>query len=191
MLIPFSSGRCAPTQRKRLIEPLVQERNGTLPGKASSLGVILRAIVLEEPMFGPWIRIDSDRPSRSLELLFHLCNRLSRLEGVILREVEEVGGRSSAIVQSGGGAIKDHDGGDLIGHSDGHVERVGVSQREANEGELAAPSRQMCRIVLAQELHCPPDVAAPPLHILLPPPPHPFPSLAHPAPLPVVNLGAA
>src|SRR5260370_42694076 len=126
MLIPFSSGRCAPTQRKRLIEPLVQERNGTLPGKASSLGVILRAIVLEEPMFGPWIRIDSDRPSRSLELLFHLCNRLSRLDGAILPEVEEEGGGSSAIVHSGVGAIKDHDAADLIGHSDRHVARAAV-----------------------------------------------------------------
>src|SRR5260370_35095351 len=127
MLIPFSSGRCAPTQRKRLIEPLVQERNGTLPGKASTLAVIPRAIVPKEPRFGPWIRIDSDRPSRSLELLFHLCNRLRRLEGVILREVAEVGGRSSAIVQSGVGAIKDHDGGDLIGQGDGQVQRVGAS----------------------------------------------------------------
>src|SRR5258708_20769036 len=113
MLIPFSSGRCAPTQRKRLIEPLVQERNGTLPGKASSLGVILRAIVLKEPMFGPWIRIDSDRPSRSLELLFHLCNRLRRLEGAILRNVAEGGGRTSAVGPSGVRGLKDHEGGGL------------------------------------------------------------------------------
>src|SRR5258707_15782846 len=106
MLIPFSSGRCAPTQRKRLIEPLVQERNGTLPGKASSLGVILRAIVLEEPMFAPWRRIDSDRPSCILERLFHLGNPLSRLEAAILREVAEVCSLRAAIVQSGVRATK-------------------------------------------------------------------------------------
>jgi hypothetical protein len=81
-----------PPQRERLIKLLMQELNGTLPGKASSLSVILGAILLEEPMFGPWIRIDSDRPSRSLELLLHLCSRLRRLERVILREVAEVCG---------------------------------------------------------------------------------------------------
>src|SRR5258708_852248 len=157
-----SPGCCAPIELQRLLKPLVQERNGPLPGKASSLGVILGAILLEEPMFGPWIRIDGDWPSLSLQLLLHLCNRLSRLERVILREVEEVCGRSSAIVQSGVGAIKDHDGGDLLGHSDGHVERVGVSQREANEGELTAPSRQMRRIGLVHDPHSRRAVAAPP-----------------------------
>src|SRR5947199_10081280 len=106
----------------------MQERNGALPGNASSLGVILRAILLEEPMFGPWIRIDGDRPARSLERLLHLCDRLSRLERVILCEVAEVGGRSSTIVQSGVGVIKGHDGGDFLGQVDGHVERVGASQ---------------------------------------------------------------
>src|SRR5438477_6437800 len=148
----------APTQRERLIKPLVQERNGTLPSKASSLGVILRAILLEEPMFGPWIRIDSDWSPRSLELLPHLRGRLSRLEGVILCEVAEVCGRSSAIVQSGVGGIKSHDCGDLLGQGDGHVERVGASQREAHEGELVATIRQMGCSVLAQELHCRYDV---------------------------------
>src|SRR5205085_4299348 len=96
----------APTQRERLIKPLMQERNGPLPSKASSLGVILRAILLEEPMFGPWIRIDSDLPPRSLERLLHLRDRLSRLEGVILREVAEVCGLRAAIIQSGVGGIK-------------------------------------------------------------------------------------
>src|SRR5436305_13418119 len=123
----------------------MQELNGTLPGNASSLGVILRAILLEEPMFGPRIRIEGDRPPRSLERLLHLCDRLSRLEGVILREVAEVRGRSSAKVQSGIGVIKGHDCGDLLGQVDGHVERVGASQREADECELAATIRQMSR----------------------------------------------
>src|SRR2546423_810564 len=152
-------------ERERLIKPLVQERNGPLPGNTSSLGVILRAILLEEPMFGPWIRMDSDLPPRSLERLLHRRSRLSRVEGVILREVAEVGGRSSAIVQSGVGVIKGHDCGDLLGQGDGHVERVGASQREADEGELAATVRQLGRIVLAPDLHRPRDVAAPPLHI--------------------------
>ena len=62
-----------------------------------------------------------------LEFLLHLRNRLRRLEGVIFREVEEVCGLGAVIVQSGIGAIKDHDGGDLLGQGDGHVERVGVS----------------------------------------------------------------
>src|SRR5712692_3524791 len=116
----------------------MQELNGTLPGNTSSLGVILRAILLEEPMFGPWIRMDSDRPARSLELLLHLRGRLSRLERVILREVAKICGRSYAIVRSGVGGIKGHDCGDLLGQGDGQVERVGASQREADEGELAA-----------------------------------------------------
>src|SRR2546426_5032360 len=117
-------GRSAPTQRERLIKPLMQELNGTLPGKASSLGVILRAILLEEPMFGPRIRIEGDRPPRSLERLLHLRDRLRRLEGVILREVAEVCGRSYAIVRSGVGGIKGHDCGDLLGQVDGHAYRV-------------------------------------------------------------------
>src|SRR5205085_6419140 len=119
-----------------------------LPGKASSLGVILRAILLEKPMFGPRIRMDSDWPPRSLERLLHLRDRLSRLEGVILREVAEVCGRSSAIVQSGVGGIKGHDCGYLLGQGNGHVERVGTSQREADEGELAATVHQLGRNVL-------------------------------------------
>src|SRR6266516_3146345 len=68
-------GRSAPTQRERLIKPLVKELNGPLPGNASSLGVILRAILLEEPMFGPRIRIEGDLPPRSLERLLHLRDR--------------------------------------------------------------------------------------------------------------------
>src|SRR5216684_1810132 len=118
-------------------------------------------------MFGPWIRMDSDLPPRSLERLLHLRSRLSRVEGVILREVAEVGGLRSAIVQSGVGVIKGHDGGDLLGQGNGHVERVGASQREADEGELAATVRQMGRSVLAQNLHRSRDVAAPPLHIAI------------------------
>src|SRR5438874_2715022 len=70
----------APTQRERLIKPLMQELNGTLPGKASSLGVILRAILLEEPMFGPRIRIEGDRPPRSLERLLDRRGRLAAVE---------------------------------------------------------------------------------------------------------------
>src|SRR6266516_7605578 len=162
-IVDNGSGVGAPTQRERLIKLLMQELNGPLPGKASSLGVILRTILLEEPMFGPWIPIDGDRPPRSLERLLHLCDRLRRYEAVILREVTEVRGRSSTIVQSGIGVIKGHDCGDLLGQVDGHIERVGASQREADEGELAATVRQMCRIVLAQELHCPRDVSAHPL----------------------------
>src|SRR5438270_1285181 len=164
-IVDNGSGMGAPTQRERLIKPLMQERNGTLPGKASSLGVILRAILLEEPMFSSRIRIKGGRPPRSLERLLHLCDRLSRLEKVMLREVAEVGGRSSAIVRFGPGGIKGHDCGNLFGQIDGHVERVVASQREADESEFAATVRLMCRSVLAQELHCPRDVAAPPLHI--------------------------
>src|SRR5947209_3480298 len=41
---------CIPPVSLCLIKPLMQELNGPLPGKASSLGVILRAILLEEPM---------------------------------------------------------------------------------------------------------------------------------------------
>src|SRR5947207_13720915 len=143
----------------------MQERNGPLPGKASSLGVILRAILLEEPVFGSWICIAGYRPPRGLELLLHLRDRLSRLEGVILREVAEVGGFRTAIVQSGVGGIKGHDCGNLLGQGYGPIERVSTSQREANEGELAAAARQMCRSVLAQDLHCSRDIAAHPLHI--------------------------
>src|SRR5260370_23281218 len=85
----------------------------------------------------------------------------------MLREVAEVCGRSSAIVQSGVGVIKGHDCGDLLGQGDGHVERVGASQREADEGELAATVREMGRSVWAQDLHRSRDVAAPPLHIAI------------------------
>src|SRR6266567_9561274 len=131
----------------------MQERNGTLPGKASSPGVILRAILLEEPMFGAWIRMDGDRSPRSLELLLHLGDRFSRLEGIILREVAQVRGLRAAIVQSGVGGIKGHDGGDLLGQGDGQVERVGASQREADDGKLAATVYQLGRLVLAQDLH--------------------------------------
>src|SRR5216683_3285668 len=145
----------------------MQELDGPLPGNASSLGVILRAILLEEPMFGPRIRIEGDRPPRSLERLLHRRSRLSRLPGVILREVAEVCGRSSAIVRSGVGGIKGHDCGDLLSQGDGQVERVGASQREADEGELAAIVRQMGRSVLAQDLHRSRDVGAHPLHILV------------------------
>src|SRR5438132_14299366 len=106
---------CVLRCRERLIKPLVQDLDGTLPGNVSSLSVILMAILLEEPMFGPWIRIDGDWSPRSLERLPHLRGRLSRLEGVVLREVAEVCGRSSAIVQSGVGVIKGHDCGDLLG----------------------------------------------------------------------------
>src|SRR5438128_12642086 len=119
---------CVLRCRERLIKPLVQELDGTLPGNMSSLDVILRAILLEEPMFGPWIRIDGDRPPRSLERLLHLCDRLSRLEGIILREVAEVGGLRAAIVRAGVSGIKGHDCGNLLGPGDGHVERVGASQ---------------------------------------------------------------
>src|SRR6266571_2222642 len=98
----------------RLLKPLVQELDGPLPGQTSSLGVILRAILLEEPMCGPRIRIEGGRPPRSLELLLHLCDRFSWLEGVLLREVAEVGGLRAAVVQSGVGGIKGHDGGDLL-----------------------------------------------------------------------------
>src|SRR6266699_3829177 len=109
------------------------------------------AILLEEPMFGPRIRIDGGRPARSPEIMLHLGDRLSRLEGVILRVMEEVGGRSFAIVQSGVGAIKDHDGGDLLGQGDGHVQRVGVSEREANKSEFTVTAC-LCRFLLAQDL---------------------------------------
>lgn len=79
-------------QRGSLIKLLVQECNGPLPGNMSSLRVILRAILLDEPMFGPWIRIDGDWPPRGLEFLLHLCRRLNRAKGVILREMAEVCG---------------------------------------------------------------------------------------------------
>src|SRR5260370_8623301 len=102
----------------------MQELNGPLPGNASSLGVILRAILLEEPMFGPWIRMDSDLPPRSLERLLHLRDRLRRLEGFMLREGAAVCGPTSAIVQSRGGALKAHDCGDTPGHDAGHVQRA-------------------------------------------------------------------
>src|SRR5205823_4355184 len=148
---------------KRLIKPLMQELDGTLPGKLRSLGVILRAILLKEPMFGPWIRIEDGRPPRSLKRLLHLLYRLSRLPGVMLREVAEVCGLRVVIVKSRVGVIKGHDCGNLLGQSDGHVERVGASQREADEGELATSVRQMGRSVLAQDLHCSRDVAVPPL----------------------------
>src|SRR5258708_17749183 len=104
-------------------------------------------------MFGTWIRIGSDWSPRSLERLLHLRDRLRRLEGGILREVAEVCGRSSAIVQSRVGVIKGHDSGDLLGQGDGHVERVGASQRAAAQGELAATARQISRNVLAPDLH--------------------------------------
>src|SRR6266699_6436798 len=122
---------CVLRCRERLIKPLVQELDGTLPGNASSLGVILRAILLEEPMFGPWIRVEGGLPPRSPELLLHLRNRLSWLEGVILRKMAEVCGVRTAIVEAGVGGIKGHDGADLLGQVDGHVERVGTTQREA------------------------------------------------------------
>src|SRR5215471_652129 len=91
-------GRSAPAQREHLHKPLMQELDGPLPGQASRLGVILRTILLEKPMFGSRIRIDGDRPARSLELLLYLCDRLRRYEGVILREVEEVCGLRAAKV---------------------------------------------------------------------------------------------
>src|SRR5689334_3649080 len=100
-------------------------------------------------MFGPWICIEGDRPPRSLERLLHLRDRLRRYEGVILSEVAEVCGLRAAKVQSGVGIIKGHDCSDLLGQGDGHVERVGASQREADEGELAATSCQVGRSVLA------------------------------------------
>src|SRR5712692_3889185 len=154
-------------ERERLIKPLVQELGGTLPGNASSLGVILRAILLEEPMFGPWIRVEGGLSPRSPELLLHLRNRLSWLEGVFLRKMAEVCGVRTAIVESWVGGIKGHDGGDLLGHSDGHVERVGTTQREADDGEFTATVRKMCRLVLAQDLHRSRDVAAHPLLMLI------------------------
>jgi len=57
-IVDNGSGMGAPLRRKRerLIKPFVQERNGPLPGKASSLGIILRAILLEEPMARSWIQ---------------------------------------------------------------------------------------------------------------------------------------
>src|SRR5438876_10172942 len=126
----------------------VQELGGTLPGNASSLGVILRAILLEEPMFGPWIHVEGDLPPRSLELLLHLRDRLDRLEGVILRKVAEVCGIRTAIVEAGVGGIKGNDSADLLGHSDGRVECVSASQRESNDGELAVTVLQVGRSVL-------------------------------------------
>src|SRR6266702_5759628 len=69
-------GRCAPTQRERLIKPLVQERNGPLPGKLSSLGVILGAILLEEPMARSWIRREGDLPPRGAESFLKLTDLL-------------------------------------------------------------------------------------------------------------------
>jgi hypothetical protein len=86
-------------ERERLLKLLMQELGGTLPGNTSSLGVILRAILLEEPMFGPWIRIEGGLPPRCLELLLHLGDRLSWLEGVILRKVAEVCGVRTAKVE--------------------------------------------------------------------------------------------
>src|SRR5437763_4727308 len=82
--------------RERLLKPLVQEFDGPLPSHASSLGVILRAILLEKPMCGPRIRIAGDRPARSLDLLLHLRKRLRRIERVIFREVAEVRGLCTA-----------------------------------------------------------------------------------------------
>src|SRR5512135_3567058 len=91
----------APFQRERLLKLLVQELDGALPGKASCLGVIHRAILFEEPMCGPRVRVEGGLPSGSPEIMLHLGDRLSRLEGVIFRVVEEIGSLSSAIVQSG------------------------------------------------------------------------------------------
>jgi len=56
-IVDNGSGIGAPLrrERERLLKPLMQELNGTLPGNASSLGVILRAILLEEPMVRSWI----------------------------------------------------------------------------------------------------------------------------------------
>src|SRR6266699_318247 len=135
-------------ERKRLLKPLVQELDGPLPGKTSSLCVILRAILLEEPMFGPWIRVKGGLPPRSPELLLHLRNRLSWLEGVFLRKMAEVCGVRTAIVESWVGGIKGHDCGDLLGQGNGRVERVGATQRESNDGELALTVLQVGRSVL-------------------------------------------
>ena len=77
-------------------------------------------------MFGPWIGIEGELPPRSLQLLLHLGDRLSWLEGVILREVAQVCGIRTAIVESGVGGIKGHDGGDLLGQGNGRVECVGA-----------------------------------------------------------------
>src|SRR5260370_25601103 len=150
---PADSRAPRSAQRKRLIKPLVQELGGTLPGNASSLGVILRAILLEEPMLGPWIRVEAELPPRSLELLLHLGDRLSRFEGVILREVAEVCGVGTAIVESWVRSIKGHDCGDLPGQGNGRVERVGATQRESDDGEFTATVLQLGRTVLAQDLH--------------------------------------
>src|SRR5689334_11801012 len=106
-------------------------------------------------MMRSWIAINGDRPARSLELLLHLCDRLSRQELVILRKVTEISGLRAAIVQSWVGVIKGYDCGDLLGQCNRHVERVGTSQREADEGEFATSSCQMCRCMLAQNLQCP------------------------------------
>src|SRR5215470_8085456 len=151
----------------RLIMSLVQELDGALPGQASGPGVILRAILLEEPVLSPWIGIEGGLLARGLERLLHLRDRLRRLEGIILREMAEIGGLCAAIVRSGIGGIKDHDGSDLFSQIDRRVQRVGPSQREADEGELAVTPRLVCCIPLAQELYRPRDVTAHPLLLLI------------------------
>src|SRR5690348_7296302 len=144
----------------------MQELDGTLPSQPSSLGVILGAILLEEPMAGPRIGIEGGLLPGGLERLLHLGDRLRRLERVLLRKVAEVGSRSFAIAQAGIGGIKADDGGDVIGQRKGRVKRIGATQREADEGDLAATASQVGRSVLAQDPSCCRDVAAPPLHML-------------------------
>jgi len=73
----IKTGAALQRERERLLKTFVQECDGSFPSNASSLSVIFKAILLEEPVFGSWIRIEGSRPPRCLELLLHLRDRLN------------------------------------------------------------------------------------------------------------------
>src|SRR5689334_10571336 len=126
----------------------MQELDGSLPGKTSRIGVILRTILLEEPVPGSGIRIEGELLAGSFKLLLHLRDRLSRLERVILRKVAEVCGVRTTIVKSGVGGIIGHDCNGLLSLGYGQVQRVGTTHRKADDGELAATFRHVGRGML-------------------------------------------
>src|SRR5690348_2477223 len=85
----------------------VQEGERAIPRQRRGGGIVgIRAIWLEEPVCGPLIGIEGGLFARRLEFAPQLCDRLWRLERVILGEVAEIGCPCGGKVQTCIGGVK-------------------------------------------------------------------------------------
>src|SRR5579883_923969 len=105
MLILFSHV-CLPVvhERECLKQPLVKKLDSPFPGQASGPGVILRTILLEEPVARSWIGKKRDAPAGGAQDLPEPADLLARLKIVMLGKMalniglcSDPGGRRGAV----------------------------------------------------------------------------------------------